>query len=56
MVGCSFLCDCCVFVNVLFHVFVGVVRALLCGDVWFGIACVVFACVCSLLLKVCCCL
>ena len=29
---------------VLFHVSVGVVRALLCGDVWFGFACVAFAC------------
>ena len=37
----------------LFHVFVGVVRELLCGDVWLGFVCVVFACVCSLSLKVC---
>ena len=37
----------------LSSVFVGVVRELLCGDVWFGFVCVVFACVCSLFLKVC---
>ena len=32
----------------LFHVFVGVVNDLLCGDVWIGFVCVVFVCVCSL--------
>ena len=31
--------------------FVGVVCDVLCGDVWFGFVCVVFACVCALLLK-----
>ena len=36
----------CVCVCVLFHVFVGFVCDLLCGDVWFGCVCVVFVCVC----------
>ena len=43
-----FVCDCCVFVCVFFHVFVGVVCDLLCGDVWAGFVCVVLVCVCSL--------
>ena len=37
MVCCSFLCGCGVPVCVVFHVLVGVVRDLLCGDVWFGV-------------------
>ena len=48
MVCCFLLCDCCVFVCAFFHIVVGVVRDLLCGDVWFGVVCVVFVCVCSL--------
>ena len=39
----SLLCACVFF---LFHVFVGFVCDLLCGDVWFGCVCVVFVCVC----------
>ena len=53
MVCCSFMCDCCVFVCVFFHVSVGVVRELLCGDVWFGFVCVVLVCVCSLFSNMC---
>ena len=51
MVCFSVLCDWCVFVRVFFHVFVGVVRDVLCGDVWLGFVCVVFVCVCSLFKK-----
>ena len=47
------LCDCCVFVCVFFHMFVGVVRDELCGDVWFGFVCVVIVCVSSLVLLTC---
>ena len=51
--GLFLFCVIVVCLCVLFHVFVGVVRELLRGDVWFGFVCVVFACVCSVLLKVC---
>ena len=39
-----FVCD-------VFHVFLGVVRDLLCDDVWCGFVCVGFVCVSSLSLK-----
>ena len=39
---CSFLCECCVCVSVFVHVFVGVVRDLLCDDVWLSVVCVVY--------------
>ena len=38
---------------VFFHVSEGVVRDLLCGDVWFGFVCVVLVCVCSLFSNMC---
>ena len=38
---CSLLCECCVFVSAFVHVFVGVVRDLLCGDVWLSFVCCV---------------
>ena len=38
------LCDCCVFVCVFFHIPVGLVCDLLCGDAWLGFVCCVCLC------------